>query len=191
LSAFLKIPSSAAWLSAVLEDFDAFLPDHAANERKASAMAMSMVAHYPDRGALLTAMIDLAVEELNHFRQVVRLLGSRGLQLQPDEKDPYVNQLRSKVRRGREEYLLDRLLCAAVIEGRGAERFALIATGVDAPDLKAMYAALAASEADHHARFVSLAHSYFPAATVDARLDDWLEAERDVLHQLEIRPRLH
>jgi len=58
----LGIASSDAWLSAVLSDFNAFLNDHAANERKASAMAMSMVTHYPDKPDVLTAMIDLALE---------------------------------------------------------------------------------------------------------------------------------
>ena len=40
----LKIASAQEWLEAVLGSFDEFLLDHAANERKASAMAMSMVA---------------------------------------------------------------------------------------------------------------------------------------------------
>ena len=53
-------PSSPAWLAAVLNNFDTFLLDHAANERKASSMAMSMVAHYPDRTELTRALIDLA-----------------------------------------------------------------------------------------------------------------------------------
>ena len=42
-------PSSDAWLECVLANFDEFLIDHAANERKASTMAMSLVAHYPDK----------------------------------------------------------------------------------------------------------------------------------------------
>ena len=37
-------------------------------------MAMSMVAHYPDRARLVTEMIDLALEEMNHFRQVYRIM---------------------------------------------------------------------------------------------------------------------
>ena len=47
-----------------MTDFDAFLLDHAACERKASAMAMSMVSHYPDKPDLVMAMADLAIEEL-------------------------------------------------------------------------------------------------------------------------------
>ena len=70
----LLIASKPAWIECVRSDFDAFLADHAANERKASSMALSMVTHYPDRQALTQAMIDLALEELNHFRRVLPLL---------------------------------------------------------------------------------------------------------------------
>ncbi|MEL7341532.1 MAG: tRNA isopentenyl-2-thiomethyl-A-37 hydroxylase MiaE, partial [Bacteroidota bacterium] len=49
LSADLVVASPPAWIKAVLEDFDTFLQDHANCERKASAMAMSFVAKYPDR----------------------------------------------------------------------------------------------------------------------------------------------
>ena len=53
----LKISSSNDWINAVIGDFDTFLTDHANCERKASAMAMSFVAKYPNRkenGARMT-----------------------------------------------------------------------------------------------------------------------------------------
>ncbi len=46
-----------------MADFDSFLLDHAAAEKKASGMAVSMLSHYPDRVELVAAMADLAVEE--------------------------------------------------------------------------------------------------------------------------------
>ena len=49
LSADLVVESPKGWIEAVLGDFDAFLLDHANCERKASSMAMSFVAKYPDR----------------------------------------------------------------------------------------------------------------------------------------------
>lgn len=187
----LKSKSSGAWLDAIMNNFDAFLLDHAANERKASSMAMSMVAHYPDKDRLLEAMIDLALEELNHFRQVVKLVRKRGLLLAPDEKDPYVNQLRGSIRRGKQHYFLDRLLSAAVIEARGAERFALIADNIDDEELKIFYAALAKSEASHHLLFIELAHHYFDADEVKTRLSDWLTIETKIIEELPVRARLH
>ncbi len=187
----LKSKSSDAWLDTVLTNFDAFLIDHAANERKASSMAMSMVAHYPDKNRLLEVMIDLALEELNHFRQVVKLVRKRGLTLAPDEKDPYVNQLRGSIRRGRQHYFLDRLLSAAVIEARGAERFALVADHIDNEELKSFYATLAKSEAGHHLLFIELANHYFNVDEVKARLNDWLTMEKKIIEELPIRARLH
>ena len=187
----LKSESSDTWLAAVLTNFDAFLLDHAANERKASSMAMSMVAHYPDKDRLLEAMINLALEELNHFREVVKLVRKRGLLLAPDEKDPYVNQLRSSIRRGKQHYFLERLLSAAVIEARGAERFALIAANIDDDELKTFYAALAKSETGHHLLFIELAHHYFDAREVKTRLNEWLTIEQKTIEKLPVRARLH
>lgn len=187
----LRSTSSQDWLNAVLDNFDEFLLDHAANERKASSMAMSMVAHYPDKSRLLEAMIDLALEELDHFRQVVRLVNKRKLILMPDEKDRYVNQLRQHIRRGTHHYFLDRLLSAAVIEARGAERFALIACHTDDDELKTFYHSLARSESGHHLLFIDLANHYFDSDEVSMRLGEWLVLERDILEQLPPRPRLH
>ncbi|MEX2488974.1 MAG: tRNA-(ms[2]io[6]A)-hydroxylase [Pseudomonadales bacterium] len=187
----LKRPSSEKWLTAVLADFDTFLLDHAANERKASTMAMSLVAHYPDKKKLVEAMIDLALEELNHFRQVVRLINRRDMVLAPDEKDAYVNQLRNHFRKGAEKYFLDRLLCAAVIEARGAERFNLIAGALQEPDLKAFYTSLSKSESNHYELFTNLAAVYFPKPTVQQRFHEWLTIEDRIMDSLDIKPRLH
>ena len=98
----LKYFTPQDWVEGVVRSMDRFLPDHAAAEKKASSMAMTMVVHYPDKPELVTAMIDLALEELSHFRAVVKLMHGRGLILQPDEKDPYVNALRRHCRQGSE-----------------------------------------------------------------------------------------
>lgn len=187
----LKVASPRAWIDAVLSDFDSFLLDHAANERKASAMAMSMVAHYPDKTVLVQEMIDLALEELNHFRQVVRLIAERGLQLAPDEKDTYVNRMRAATRQHTDEYFLDRLLSAAVIECRGAERFALLAENIQQSDLQSFYARLANSEQNHYQLFVDLSSNYFSEGRVTRRMHEWLDIEAQILVELPIRPRLH
>lgn len=187
----LKRPSPEKWLTAVLADFDTFLLDHAANERKASTMAMSLVAHYPDKKKLVEEMIDLALEELNHFRQVVRLINQRNLVLGSDEKDAYVNQLRNHFRKGAQRYFLDRLLCAAVIEARGAERFELVAGALKEPDLKSFYTSLAKSESNHYELFTDLAFVYFPKPTVQQRFQDWLTIEDRIMDSLDIKPRLH
>ena len=187
----LLVATSFEWVRAVVQNFDEFLQDHAANERKASSMAMSMVSHYPDRGELVTAMIDLALEELNHFRQVVRLMTQRNVALRADEKDPYVNEILGQVRRGKEDYFMDRLLTAAVIEARGAERFSLLVSADLPTDVQTFYRSLARSEATHHQLFIHLAKIYFPVQAVNERLTEWFKIEADALVAQEIRPRLH
>ncbi len=187
----LHCASSVEWLECVLADFDKFLLDHAAAEKKASGMAMSMVSHYPDRPELVSAMTDLAVEELTHFREVVRLIQKRQLQLGTDEKDRYVGQIRDEIRQGSDIYLLDRLISAAVIEARGAERFGLIAKAVKDPDLQRFYQAIARSESRHYALFIDLAYRYFDRETVDSRWQEFLSMEAEILSALPIRAALH
>jgi tRNA-(ms[2]io[6]A)-hydroxylase len=184
-------PSSGAWLECVLDNFDEFLIDHAANERKASSMAMSLVAHYPDKPDLVREMVDLALEELTHFKQVIRVMQERDLVMTPDEKDLYVNQMRHHVRGDTEDYFLDRLLSGAVIEARGEERFRQLADHLADEKLKTFYMALANSEKGHHELFLRLALHYFNEKTVDERLGEWLMIEKNVVENIPVRSRLH
>jgi tRNA-(ms[2]io[6]A)-hydroxylase len=135
----LLVATHPDWVHTVLADFDAFLQDHANCERKASALAMSMVIKHPDRTRIVPALIALAQEELEHFRQVYELMVARGLPLVKDTQDPYVNQLAACMRHGREPRFLDRLLISSLIECRGAERFRLIAEALEDPDLQATW----------------------------------------------------
>ena len=187
----LRNATSADWLDCVLNHFDEFLIDHAANERKASSMAMSLVAHYPDRQLLVSELIELALEELNHFRQVIKIMQQRDLVMTPDEKDLYVNELRQHIRPEPDEYFLDRLLCAAVIEARGEERFTLLADNLKEASLKRFYSNLVKSEAGHHALFLQLANTYFDSETCQTRLVEWETIEATVIEHLPIRSRLH
>ena len=187
----LFLPTRTEWLQMVMGDFDEFLVDHAACERKASATALSFVAHYPDRSELVAAMIQLAREELDHFQLVYRQIAARGLRLGADEKDLYVLKLRDQIRRGQSFYLMDRLLVAAVVEARGCERFGMVAEALAPGRLKELYAKLTRSEAHHHQLFLELARRYFEPGDVDARLDSLLDAEAGIVRQLPLRPTLH
>jgi len=180
-----------SWAEGVVAAMDEFLPDHAAAERKASGMAMSMVAHYPDRPELVMAMIDLAIEELNHYRAVVKLMNERGLCLLPDEKDPYVNRLRRAIRHGKEHYFMDRLLIGGIVEARGAERFGLVADALPAGKLQRFYRAITQSEEEHQGLFIQLAELYFDPEETRSRLHELLELEADIVRELPLRPALH
>ena len=187
----LTAPTPPAWLELVLANFDEFLVDHAACERKASATGMAFVVRYPDRPQLLEPMIAFAREELEHFHQVYRLIEARGLRLRPDEKDPYVEPMIRWVRTGRDDRLLDRLVMGGVVEARGCERFGMVAEGLPAGELKDFYAELTRSEARHVGLFHRLARSLFSREQVEARIADLLEREAEIMTGLALRPALH
>ena len=189
----LKLASSSCeWLQSVQKNFDAFLIDHALNERKASASAMTLVAHYPDRAELVEVMIELAIEELNHFKQVMKIITSRNLIIENEKKDPYVNELRRHMKKSDSgAYLLDRLLSGAVIEARGEERFSLLAENLSDQALRSFYARISASEARHFCLFLDLADKYFHRKTIEDRLSEWIEIEKLAIESLPITNRLH
>jgi len=187
----LKFKTPLAWVEGIVNAMDVFLPDHAAAEKKASSMAMTMVSHYPDRPELVAVMIDLALEELSHFRSVVKIMRDRGLTLLPDEKDPYVNALRREARQGSDVYLMDRLLIAGIVEARGAERFGMIATALPEGELKHFYDAITRSEQGHEDLFLQFAERYFDSSEVQQRLEELLEAEATIVEELPIRLALH
>ena len=152
---------------------------------------MSFVVRYPDRTALLDPMIHFAREELEHFHQVYKLLARRGLELAPDEEDPYVNLLMKAVRHGRDERFLDRLLVSAVIEARGTERLNLVADVLTDPELKQFYLRLARAEAQHKNVFIDLAEQFFPLDVVKTRLSWWLDFEAECIQKVPFTSRLH
>ena len=187
----LKYATPQAWIDTVLNDFDAFLIDHAAAEKKASGMAVSMLSHYPDKAKLVEAMSDLAIEEMVHFRDVVKLIHQRGLMLAADTKDEYINAFRQLMRKGTDVYFLDRLLVGSIVEARGCERFGLIAEALPAGDLKKFYLAITESERRHDDLFLTLAYEYFQQEQIEPRLQELLNAEADIMKTLPILAQLH
>lgn len=178
-------------MEVILADFDAFLQDHANCERKASAVAMSLVVKYPDRTEMIPRLIALAREELAHFSQVYELMAARGLPIVKDTPDPYVNQLLALQRTEREARFLDRMLVSALIECRGAERFGLVCEALEDPELKRFYHRLRASETRHSHRFVDLVLPYFDRDVVHARLRELAAHEAEIMRALPWRPALH
>jgi tRNA-(ms[2]io[6]A)-hydroxylase len=186
------VPSKSEWLNAVLADFNSFLKDHADCERKASGMAMSLVAKYPNREEILQDLIHTGIEELEHFRLVYKIMQQRGISLnQRMTKDLYVDSLLKHVRNGKNEGLLDRLVIGAIVENRGFERFKLIADNVADEDLARFYHMIYTSEAKHGDMFLRLAKNYFPQEAIEKRYYELAGIEAAILNGLEIRAALH
>ncbi len=187
----LRYSTPPSWCDAVLDDFDAFLIDHAACERKASATGLWFVVRYPDRTKLLDPMIAFAREELEHFHQIYRVIEERGLRLGPDTKDAYVGGLLRLARREPEQHLLDRLIISGVIEARGCERFKLLTDALPDGALKDLYQNLTQAESRHHALFLRLARLYFPDREVQDRTAEILDHEAEWVASLPFRAALH
>lgn len=190
----LLLATPDTWVETVFKDFNTFLSDHASAEKKASGMALSVAAHYPDKPKIVSAMVDLAVEELNHYRQVIRLILNRGLNPLPDSQDTYVKNLNSAIRRGSDFFLIDRLLVGGIIEKRGSERFSLVAQkfAQTEPAISHFYTSITASEERHYSLFLELAlDACRSEAELFERLNELLELEANLIDELPTRPALH
>jgi tRNA-(ms[2]io[6]A)-hydroxylase len=193
LSLDLTAATRPEWVKTVMGDFPAFMQDHADCERKASAMAMSFVAKYPDRVEIIPELIETGVEELEHFQQVYGHMSKRGIHLAKEMKqDPYIQGLMDLCKSDPINRFLDRLLLASIIECRGAERFRLVCNALqDDLELKAFYHGLWTSEAKHGNIFVKMALRYFPEKQVYDRLNELNREEGELIQRLPLRSALH
>jgi tRNA-(ms[2]io[6]A)-hydroxylase len=186
------IPSKKEWIDAVLNDFDSFLKDHADCERKASGMAMSLVAKYPDRKEILQDLIHTGIEELEHFKLVYKIMETRGIGLNHKmTKDLYVDALLKNINGDKTKGLRDRLLIAAIVENRGFERFKMISDHIQDAELAKFYEMIYISEEKHGDMFLRLAENYFSKEEVEMRYNELVEKETEVLNNLIIAPALH
>ena len=189
----LQSKTPPEWAQYILTHFDDFLLDHAACERKASASAMAFVVRYPDHPQIVETMIEVAQEELEHFALITKIIHQKGLQHAPDQKDLYVGRLIRLARSKGKERLLDRLLIFSIIEGRGCERFMLLAKALESrgDELAALYQDLVRSEARHHAVGVHIARQLFPEEEWKERLDFLLTEEAKIIESLPLKAALH
>jgi len=185
--------SSQEWLDTVMSDFDSFLQDHADCERKASAMAMSFVAKYPERHEIIPELIATGIEELEHFQQVYEFMQERGVSLAKEmAPDPYIKDLMALSHGGTPlTRFRDRLLLASIIESRGCERFKMVSEAQGEESIKRFYKLLWASEAKHSHIFVHMALRYFDKAEVDQRIEELVNAEAEIVRNLPLRAALH
>lgn len=180
------------WVEAALANFDSFLIDHADNERKASGMALSFIAKAPEKTEMISELIDIALEELVHFKQVYKIMSKRGIQFPKEiEKDEYVNRLIKACRSDWKARFLDRLIIASIVETRGAERFRLISENHPESEMKAFYTMLYKSEDRHGNIFVEMALLYYDTDEVMKRLEEMVQIEAEICASLPFTGLVH
>jgi tRNA 2-(methylsulfanyl)-N6-isopentenyladenosine37 hydroxylase len=187
----LKCASNAGWAAAAAADLDTLLIDHLHAEKKAASTALSLISRYPERLLLVEHMVEHAREELEHFVLVLAHLKQRGVTPRRDVSDAYVNRLLARVRRDEPARLLDALIVAALIEARSCERFQLLVEVLPPGPERDLFSGLMPSEARHYTMFLTLAREYFPAAEVQARLEEFTYLEADIVSSLPDEPRMH
>lgn len=187
----LKSETPREWAKVALSDMDTFMIDHAFCERKASAHAMKLLMSNPDKLDFCEAMIQLSIEELEHFHQVFRIMKSRGIVLRGDSADPYVNALMDLTRKEEKWRFLDRILVFGIVEARGCERFGIIGEESPDPELRKFYSELARAEAKHFGIFQRYARQYHGVEETTRRMDELLVHEAEIIKNLPWRASLH
>jgi tRNA-(ms[2]io[6]A)-hydroxylase len=189
----LKLPTDPRWVNIVEKNIEEILTDHAYCEQKAATNAITIVVKFPEKTELVNAMLELAQEELGHFKQVHDKLVERGFVLGRERKDEYVNLLYDFQRKGmsREIHLIDRLLFGAMIEARSCERFKVLSENINDEDLRQFYKMLMISEANHYTMFISFARKYAGQENVDERWQQWLDYEGEIIKGFGLKETIH
>jgi tRNA-(ms[2]io[6]A)-hydroxylase len=184
----LRHATDKAWAVRACDRLDEILVDHAHCELKAASNALGLAARSPDFPDVARALVDLAEEEIRHYRQVVGELDRRGTPLGKPPVDAYAAELLKRALastrdRSAASSLADRLLVGALIEARSCERFRLLADELASrgrADLAAFYEELFVAEARHHRTFVDLAARVRGDAPARSRLAALAVIEADV-----------
>ncbi len=190
----LKLATDPRWVNIAEKNIEEILIDHAFCEQKAATNGISLIVMYPDKEKLVATVTPIVAEEWGHFRMVLKEMEKRGYKLGPKRADKYVVELFKLERKGgkAENQMMDKLLIAALIEARSCERFRLLSENISDHELRDFYHELMISEAGHYRIFLDLAKEYMPEAIVKQRLQEMLEAEAEIMKNLEVRgDRIH
>jgi tRNA 2-(methylsulfanyl)-N6-isopentenyladenosine37 hydroxylase len=187
----LKSTTSPDWLASVETHLEDVLLDHAHCEKKAAGTAMNLIFAYVDRVELVKEMTTIVNEELDHFRQVIDLLESRGVRFRRLTPSSYGQRLNELIRKQEPGKAVDRLLVAGLIEARSCERFAILKDHLSDRSLAAFYASLFESEARHHSTYVQMAKLFAPDDAIHQRLEELATAEAQIIASSDDPPRMH
>jgi tRNA 2-(methylsulfanyl)-N6-isopentenyladenosine37 hydroxylase len=179
----LKLKTDPYWVSIVNTNIEEVLTDHAWCEQKAATNAITIITYNSEYPELVTELLTIAKEELEHFEQVHNLIKQRGFTLGRERKDHYVNELFKFMKKdgSRTDALVDRLLFSAMIEARSCERFKVLFENIKDPELVTFYKELMISEAGHYTTFLGFARKYGDEKKVNQRWEEWLQFEGELI----------
>ena len=188
----LKLPTDPRWANIAEDNLEEILTDHAWCEQKAATNAIGLITMIPEHTEIVTELLAIAQEELDHFNQVHEIIKKRGGVLGRTRKDDYVNDLVKFIIQGsREDLIVDKMLFAAMIEARSCERFKVLTENIKDEELRTFYYDLMVSEANHYTTFISFARKLGDPEKVNKRWEEWLEYEAKVIQSYGNRETIH
>ena len=179
----LKLLTDPRWANIAEANLEEILTDHAWCEQKAATNAITIITYNSEHDELVSAMTEIAIEEMQHFQMVINIIRERGYTFGRERKDDYVNQLFKFMKKDgtRNDAFIDRLLFAAMIEARSCERFRVLSENIKDAELAKFYRDLMISEAGHYTTFLKFAKKYTERVDVDKRWKEWLEFEGNLI----------
>ena len=188
----LKLLTDPRWANIAEGNLEEILTDHAWCEQKATTNAITLITMLPEYPEIVTELLEIAQEELDHFQQVHEIIKKRGYEFGRERKDDYVNQLFKFIVQGsREDYIIDRMLFAAMIEARSCERFKVLTENIKDEELKTFYKELMISEANHYTTFIGFARKLGNPEKVHQRWEEWLEYEAEIIKSYGTKETIH
>ncbi|MBS1571035.1 MAG: tRNA-(ms[2]io[6]A)-hydroxylase [Bacteroidetes bacterium] len=188
----LKLPTDPRWANIAEDNLEEILTDHAWCEQKAATNAIGLITMVPEHTDMVAELTAIAMEEMDHFNQVHEIIKKRGGVLGRTRKDDYVNDLYKFIVQGsREDYLVDRMLFAALIEARSCERFKVLTENIKDQELKQFYQELMISEANHYTTFIAFARKLGQPEKVNKRWEEWLEYEAKIIQSYGTKETIH
>jgi tRNA-(ms[2]io[6]A)-hydroxylase len=179
----LKLETDPRWVNIVASNIEEILTDHAWCEQKAATNAITIISTNPELTELVTDLLILAQEELQHFEMVHEIIKKRNYKLGRERKDSYVNELFKFMMKGgsKQKSLVDRLLFSAMIEARSCERFKLLSEKITDPELAKFYHDLMVCEAGHYTTFIGFARKYGEGIDVEKRWNELIQFEGEII----------
>lgn len=179
----LKLATDPKWVNIVESNIEEILTDHAWCEQKAATNIITIITYNSEHVDLVTDLLEIAKEEIEHFQRVHNIIKERGLTLGRERKDHYVNELFKFLKKdgSRNDAFVDRLLFSAMIEARSCERFKVLSQNIEDKELAAFYKELMISEAGHYTTFLRFARKYSEKVDVDKRWKEWIDFEGELI----------
>lgn len=189
----LKLRTDPRWVNIVESNIEEILTDHAWCEQKAATNAITLITQNSEHPQLVTDLLYIVKEEIEHFEMVHELIKSRGLKLGRERKDDYVNELFKFMKKdgSRQSAFIDRLLFAALIEARSCERFKVLSENIQDKELAKFYYDLMVSEANHYTTFLGYARKFGEGIDVEKRWKEWLQFEDSIIINYGKRETVH